>query len=260
MSRARSWWSARSCSLPARVSDHRADRPFAARVERGARRDCAHELSRRARACAVMVKAARGTANGCRHARSSGDWTCSADPVRVSHRPRRRPRHQHTNGGRRRVVAWRTGHEHRATSPRPRRRITCCRSSTMSAGETRVTAISPPPRLPTRWASHPTSRHVVRDDALPIEVAQTVALLARPMRRRRGEEACSACMTDCTPASCASTSSFVLSQRDDDVALNKLIDVAQHDPNHDLRKRSMFWLGQSRNPRARNFIHDVLTR
>jgi hypothetical protein len=53
---------------------------------------------------------------------------------------------------------------------------------------------------------------------------------------------------------------FVLSQRHDSTALDKLIDVAQHDLDRELRKRAMFWLGQSREPRAVAFLRDILTR
>lgn len=53
---------------------------------------------------------------------------------------------------------------------------------------------------------------------------------------------------------------FVLSQRHDDAALDKLIDVAQHDTDRDIRKQAMFWLGQSHEPKAIKFFQDVLRR
>lgn len=53
---------------------------------------------------------------------------------------------------------------------------------------------------------------------------------------------------------------FVISQRRNDLALDKLIDVARRDPDLEIRKRAMFWLGQSREPRAIKFFHDLLTR
>src|SRR4051812_16006510 len=43
---------------------------------------------------------------------------------------------------------------------------------------------------------------------------------------------------------------FVLSQRRDDPSLDKLMDIARRDPNTQVRKQAMFWLGQSREPRA----------
>ena len=53
---------------------------------------------------------------------------------------------------------------------------------------------------------------------------------------------------------------FVLSQRRDREALDKLIDVAQHDTNRDVRHQALFWLGQSKDPRALAFIRDLVTR
>lgn len=53
---------------------------------------------------------------------------------------------------------------------------------------------------------------------------------------------------------------FVLSQRRDAAALDKLIDVAQHDPEQSVRRQALFWLGQSKDPRALAFIRDLVTR
>jgi len=53
---------------------------------------------------------------------------------------------------------------------------------------------------------------------------------------------------------------FVLSQRRDSEALDKLIDVAQHDRDKSVRRQALFWLGQSKDPRALAFIRDLVTR
>src|SRR5689334_4886194 len=53
---------------------------------------------------------------------------------------------------------------------------------------------------------------------------------------------------------------FVLSQRRDSRALDKLIDVAQHDADREVRHQALFWLGQSKDPRALAFIRDLVTR
>jgi hypothetical protein len=53
---------------------------------------------------------------------------------------------------------------------------------------------------------------------------------------------------------------FVLSQRHEDAAVDGLIDVARHDPDPEIRKRAMFWLGQTTEPKAINFLRDILTR
>jgi hypothetical protein len=54
---------------------------------------------------------------------------------------------------------------------------------------------------------------------------------------------------------------FVLSQRSDDPpALDKLIDIAQHDADLTVRKQAMFWLGQSKDPKAVKFFQTILMR
>jgi hypothetical protein len=54
---------------------------------------------------------------------------------------------------------------------------------------------------------------------------------------------------------------FVLSQRhDEDPALDKLIEIARGDSDVEIRKRAMFWLGQSRDPKAIQFLHDLILR
>jgi hypothetical protein len=53
---------------------------------------------------------------------------------------------------------------------------------------------------------------------------------------------------------------FVLSQRHDDESLDKLIDVARRDADRDVRKQALFWLGQSKDPRAAAFLRDLVLR
>ena len=53
---------------------------------------------------------------------------------------------------------------------------------------------------------------------------------------------------------------FVLSQRREKAALDKLMDIAKNDPDRDMRKKAMFWLGQSRDPRVSDFLSDVINR
>lgn len=53
---------------------------------------------------------------------------------------------------------------------------------------------------------------------------------------------------------------FVLSQRHEDAAIDGLIDVARRDPDSEIRKRAMFWLGQTKEPKAIKFLQDILTR
>lgn len=53
---------------------------------------------------------------------------------------------------------------------------------------------------------------------------------------------------------------FVLSQRRDDASLDKLMDIARRDPDIEIRKRALFWLGQSHDPKAIQFFKDILRR
>jgi hypothetical protein len=53
---------------------------------------------------------------------------------------------------------------------------------------------------------------------------------------------------------------FVLSQRLDEQALEKLMDMARYDKDRDVRHQALFWLGQSKDPRALAFIRDLVTR
>ena len=51
---------------------------------------------------------------------------------------------------------------------------------------------------------------------------------------------------------------FVYSQRDEPAALDKLIEIAKRDPNQELRKRALFWLGQSEDTRAVQALQEVI--
>jgi HEAT repeat protein len=51
---------------------------------------------------------------------------------------------------------------------------------------------------------------------------------------------------------------FVLSQRDDSAATDALMHIARSDPDPDLRKQAMFWLGQKNDPRVAKFLADIL--
>ncbi len=53
---------------------------------------------------------------------------------------------------------------------------------------------------------------------------------------------------------------FVLSQRRDPAAVDKLLDIAKNDKDSDLRKKAIFWLGQSKDPRVQQFLLDLINR
>ena len=51
---------------------------------------------------------------------------------------------------------------------------------------------------------------------------------------------------------------FVLSQRDERAATDKLLDIARHDHNVELRKKAIFWLGQRDDPRVRKLLEELI--
>jgi HEAT repeat protein len=53
---------------------------------------------------------------------------------------------------------------------------------------------------------------------------------------------------------------FVLSQRSEDAAVEQLIAMARADAEPAVRRQATFWLGQSRNPRARQYLESVVLR
>jgi HEAT repeat protein len=53
---------------------------------------------------------------------------------------------------------------------------------------------------------------------------------------------------------------FALSQLPRDEGIPKLIEVARTNKNLEVRKQAMFWLGQSKDPRALTFFEAVLSR
>jgi hypothetical protein len=53
----------------------------------------------------------------------------------------------------------------------------------------------------------------------------------------------------------------VLSQRQSDrAAMDKLFDIAKNEKDAELRKKAIFWLGQSRDPRVQAFLLDLINR
>jgi hypothetical protein len=38
------------------------------------------------------------------------------------------------------------------------------------------------------------------------------------------------------------------------------MDIARNDPDRDARRKAMFWLGQSRDPRVATMLSDIINR
>lgn len=64
--------------------------------------------------------------------------------------------------------------------------------------------------------------------------------------------------TDTTDREVRSAALFAISQQRSDVAVPTLIAIARSNRDPEIRRRAMFWLGQSRDPRALAFFEEVL--
>ena len=54
---------------------------------------------------------------------------------------------------------------------------------------------------------------------------------------------------------------FVLSQRKNDTeAVDKLLDIARKEPDRELRRQAIFWLGQSRDPRVVKLLEEIINK
>jgi TolA-binding protein len=53
---------------------------------------------------------------------------------------------------------------------------------------------------------------------------------------------------------------YALSQRSEPAALDKLIDIAKNDPDADMRKKAILWLGQKDDPRVQQLLLDIINR
>jgi HEAT repeat protein len=53
---------------------------------------------------------------------------------------------------------------------------------------------------------------------------------------------------------------WVLSEARDRAAIDKLIDIARNDPDSELRKKAIFWLGQTHDPRVQQLLLDIINK
>jgi HEAT repeat protein len=53
---------------------------------------------------------------------------------------------------------------------------------------------------------------------------------------------------------------FVLSQRDEKAAVDKLIDIARHESDRRVRGKALFWLGQSHDPRVKDLLMEIINQ
>jgi hypothetical protein len=53
---------------------------------------------------------------------------------------------------------------------------------------------------------------------------------------------------------------FVYSQRREREAVDKLMDIAKKETDRELRKKAIFWLGQSKDPRAAEYLMQLINQ
>jgi len=51
---------------------------------------------------------------------------------------------------------------------------------------------------------------------------------------------------------------FVYSQRSDKASVDKLLDIAKNEPDKELKKKAIFWLSQSDDPRASDYLQSII--
>jgi HEAT repeat protein len=51
---------------------------------------------------------------------------------------------------------------------------------------------------------------------------------------------------------------WVLSEKRDEAAFTRLMQIARSDPDPELRKKAIFWLGQSNDPRVKDFLLEII--
>ena len=51
---------------------------------------------------------------------------------------------------------------------------------------------------------------------------------------------------------------WVLSEKRDEAAFTRLMQIARSDPDRELRKKAIFWLGQSNDPRVKDFLLEII--
>jgi HEAT repeat protein len=53
---------------------------------------------------------------------------------------------------------------------------------------------------------------------------------------------------------------FAYSQRGERAAIDKLVEIAKTEKDRELRKKALFWLGQSHDPRVAQILEDILNK
>jgi len=104
----------------------------------------------------------------------------------------------------------------------------------------------------------PTIVRIARDDKSVRVRSQALFWLAQKASRQISEEAIRAAIDQDPETQVKEKAVFALTQVPNGDGVPLLIEVARNNRNAQIRKKAMFWLGQSKDPRAVKFFEDVL--
>ncbi len=106
----------------------------------------------------------------------------------------------------------------------------------------------------------PTIIKVAREDRSPHVRGQALFWLAQQASHKQASEAIATALERDPDTEVKKKAVFALSQLPADEGVPRLVQVARTHANPAVRKQAMFWLGQSKDPRALKFFEEVLTK
>ncbi len=101
---------------------------------------------------------------------------------------------------------------------------------------------------------------VAKEDKVPHVRGQALFWLAQRASRQQAAGAINEAIDKDPDTEVKKKAVFALTQMPKDEGVPMLIQVARANANPAVRKQAMFWLGQSKDPRALKFFEDVLTK
>jgi hypothetical protein len=101
---------------------------------------------------------------------------------------------------------------------------------------------------------------VAHNDKSPRVRGQALFWLAQSAQKKLAADAIAGAIDNDPETEVKKKAVFALSQMADGEGVPKLIEIAKTNRNTAVRKQALFWLGQSKDPRALEFIEQVLTR
>ena len=106
----------------------------------------------------------------------------------------------------------------------------------------------------------PTIIKVAREDRSPQVRGQALFWLAQEASRKQAADTITAAIERDPDTEVKKKAVFALTQMPSDEGVPLLLQVARTNANPAVRKQAMFWLGQSRDPRALKFFEEVLAK